>query len=346
MKFKYLFVLLLVTASLGAYTTPDDTPQSILSNGRTSLAFTSSDNIAVLTENSGANQVIFIAVATSTVDVQVETLGFVSPFYEYQLNDGTNFNFTNQGPDRLIPGLVYNFIGNNTSHPLRIYITDSQGNSTVFIDNLINGSSQNFVLDPNVDYSNYTKLYVCNSHPSMSGTFNVATGLNWIITYSLKPGEDSSSLSIDSTTGEVTLIEDPDFESKSSYAFTVVATDPSGNISEKAVTLAINDVEETAASVEEDPSWVPQGWVYYAWPYAYSFSEGRWYFFNESDTQWRVNMTSGVWGTLDVASGWNYYAWPYSYSFDEGAWHWYNNDTQWVVDLFSGEWATFGGYED
>ena len=100
--------------------------------------------------------------------------------------------------------------------------------------------------------------------------------------------------------------------------------------------------EETAASVEEDPSWVPEGWVYYAWPYAYSFSEGRWHFFNELDTQWRVNMTSGVWGTLDAASGWNYYAWPYSYSFDEGAWHWYNNDTQWVVDLLSGEWATFG----
>ena len=102
---------------------------------------------------------------------------------------------------------------------------------------------------------------------------------------------------------------------------------------------SFDDAEE---EVEEDPNWVPEGWVYYAWPYAYSFSEGRWHFFNESDTQWRVNLTSGVWGTLDAASGWNYYAWPYSYSFDEGAWHWYNNDTQWVVDLFSSEWATFG----
>ena len=162
------------------------------------------------------------------------------------------------------------------------------------------------------------------------------------VTYSLKEGEDSSSFSIDSTSGDITLIESPDYESKSSYAFTVIATDPSGNTSEKTVTLAINDVEETAASVEEDPSWVPEGWVYYAWPYAYSFTEARWYFFDEPVTQWRVNLTSVAWGTLDVASGWNYYAWPYSYSFDEGAWHWYNNDTQWVVDLLSGEWATFG----
>jgi hypothetical protein len=92
----------------------------------------------------------------------------------------------------------------------------------------------------------------------------------------------------------------------------------------------------------EDPVWVPQGWVYYSWPYAYSFSEGRWHFFNESDTQLRVNTTSREWSTLDAASGWNYYAWPYSYSFDEGAWHWYNNDTQFVVDLISRVWSTFG----
>ena len=90
------------------------------------------------------------------MNVQVETLGFDSPFYEFQLNDGTNFNFINQGLDKLIPGIIYNITGNNISYPLRIYITDSQGNSTVLIDNLINGSSQSFVLDPNIDYSNYS----------------------------------------------------------------------------------------------------------------------------------------------------------------------------------------------
>ena len=107
-------------------------------------------------------------------------------------------------------------------------------------------------------------------------------------------------------------------------------------------TETVESVEDSIETTDEDSSWVPQGWVYYTWPYAYSFSEGRWYFFNESDTQWRVNLTSAEWGTLDAASGWNYYAWPYSYSFDEGAWHWYNNDTQWVVDLLSGVWSTFG----
>ena len=89
------------------------------------------------------------------------------------------------------------------------------------------------------------------------------------VTYSLKPVEDYTSFSIDSTTGDVRIVEDPDYESKSSYSFTVIASDPFGNTSQKAVTLAINDVEEiesaeeTAASVEEDPSWVPEGWVYF-----------------------------------------------------------------------------------
>ena len=109
------------------------------------------------------------------------------------------------------------------------------------------------------------------------------------------------------------------------------------------VDIGVNvNYEDEVVTAEEDTSWVPDGWVYYVWPYAYSFSEGRWHFFNESDTQWRVNLTSGEWGTLDAASGWNYYAWPYSYSFNKEVWHWYNNDIQWVVDLLSGEWSTFG----
>ena len=90
------------------------------------------------------------------------------------------------------------------------------------------------------------------------------------------------------------------------------------------------------------PTWEPQGWVYFNWPYAYSFSEGRWHFFNESDLQWRVNLSNGAWDELADATGWNYYNWPYSYSTDEGTWHWYNADTQWVVDLISGVWARLG----
>jgi hypothetical protein len=92
----------------------------------------------------------------------------------------------------------------------------------------------------------------------------------------------------------------------------------------------------------ESPVWEPQGWVYFSWPYAYSFTEGRWHFFDISNTQWRVNLSNSQWGTLADATGWNYYAWPYSYSSDQSTWHWYDSNTQWVVDLVSGVWAQLG----
>jgi len=93
---------------------------------------------------------------------------------------------------------------------------------------------------------------------------------------------------------------------------------------------------------EPTPIWEPQGWVYFSWPYAYSFTEGRWHFFNEANTQWRVNLSNSKWGTLAEATGWNYYTWPYSYSSDQSTWHWYDSNTQWVVDLISGVWARLG----
>ena len=66
------------------------------------------------------------------------------------------------------------------------------------------------------------------------------------VIYSLKPGnnDDAAAFSIDSTSGQVTLSVDPDHETQSSYAFTVVATDAAGNSSEQAVALAVNDLNE------------------------------------------------------------------------------------------------------
>ena len=93
---------------------------------------------------------------------------------------------------------------------------------------------------------------------------------------------------------------------------------------------------------EPTPIWEPQGWVYFSWPYAYSFTEGRWHFFDISNTQRRVNLSNSEWRKLSEARGWNYYAWPYSYSSDQSTWHWYDSNTQWVVDLISGVWARMG----
>ena len=67
------------------------------------------------------------------------------------------------------------------------------------------------------------------------------------LSYSLKPGTgDASAFSIDASSGAVALVGNPNFESKSAYSFTVVATDAAGNASEQAVSLSVNDLDEVA----------------------------------------------------------------------------------------------------
>ena len=61
-----------------------------------------------------------------------------------------------------------------------------------------------------------------------------------------------SPLSINPTTGEVTLLDNPDYESLDSYDFTVTATDTSGNTADQAVTLSVNNVDEVAPTVTSD----------------------------------------------------------------------------------------------
>ena len=120
---------------------------------------------------------LFFATALNclAVDVLVSTTGWTSPYYTFSIDDGAaDFNFINSGPDSLITGTVYTFTGSNTSgHPFSMYITDSLGNTTNLISNLSARDSQTFTLDPNTDYSSYTKTYICDYHPSMVGSFNI-----------------------------------------------------------------------------------------------------------------------------------------------------------------------------
>lgn len=64
-------------------------------------------------------------------------------------------------------------------------------------------------------------------------------------TYSIKSNVgDASLVSINSSTGEVTLNTSADFEAKSIYTFTVVVTDNGALTGEKSVTVTVTDVNE------------------------------------------------------------------------------------------------------
>ncbi|MDP2613894.1 cadherin repeat domain-containing protein, partial [Oceanobacter sp. 2_MG-2023] len=62
-------------------------------------------------------------------------------------------------------------------------------------------------------------------------------------------GTDASLFSINSATGEATLLADADYETKPSYSFTVTATDGAGNFTNQAVTLAVNNLDEAAPTI-------------------------------------------------------------------------------------------------
>ena len=87
-----------------------------------------------------------------------------------------------------------------------------------------------------------------NSNVGQTVYIAAATDAN-NITYSLKAVDDHAAFSINSSTGAVTLSTNPDYETKGSYSFTVVATDVAGNASEQVVTLNVNNLDEVAPTI-------------------------------------------------------------------------------------------------
>ena len=69
------------------------------------------------------------------------------------------------------------------------------------------------------------------------------------VTYGLKAGGDAEALTIDAHTGVVSLQSGAlDYETKSSYSFTVIANDGI-NATEQAVTVDVNNLDETAPTI-------------------------------------------------------------------------------------------------
>src|SRR4029077_6364684 len=67
--------------------------------------------------------------------------------------------------------------------------------------------------------------------------------------YSLVAGGDAAALTINASTGEVTLASGTlDYETKKAYTFTVRATDAAGNTADRAVTVSVVNKDEVAPS--------------------------------------------------------------------------------------------------
>ncbi len=135
-----------------------------------------------------------------------------------------------------------------TSYTFTVVATDAAGNAseqavTVGVTNVdevaptISSSATGTALE------NQNLLYTASS---TDATDYVAGATS----YSLKTGGDAALLSINASTGAVTLSSgNLNYEGKTSYTFTVVATDAAGNASEQAVTVGVTNVDEVAPTI-------------------------------------------------------------------------------------------------
>ncbi len=212
----------------------DETPPSI----------TSSASADALDESTGANQIVY-TVTSSDPDVATGSTRYSLK----EIDDYVNFTIDSaSGEVRLTANPDYETI---TGYAFTVVATDAAGNSneqsvSLAINNvdevapvITSGADASHVTDnAGVDQMVYTATSI-DSIDFLGGTTS----------YRLKAVDDFSSFSIDATSGEVTLNDNPDYETKASYNFTVVATDTAGNSSEQSVAVAVDNVDEVAPTI-------------------------------------------------------------------------------------------------
>ncbi len=206
---------------------------------------TSGATATAIGENNGAGQVVYTVTSTDSADASIGSTS-------YSLKAGADAALLRINAST---GAV-TLIGNpdhetKASYSFTVVATDAAGNAseqavTLNINDLdevaptITSAATASAIDENSSAGQvvYTVTSTDNGDVSSGST-----------SYSLKAGADAALFSIDAATGTVTLIGNPDHESKASYSFTVVATDADGNASEQAVTLNINDLDDLAPTI-------------------------------------------------------------------------------------------------
>ncbi|MGE6101928.1 cadherin repeat domain-containing protein, partial [Aeromonas salmonicida] len=206
---------------------------------------TSAATASAINENSGAGQVVYTATSTDSGDVSTGSTSYSlkagADAELFSIDVATGTVTLTGNPDHESKG----------SYSFTVVATDAAGNA----------SEQTVTLNIN-DLDDVAPAITSGATAS---AINENSGAGQVVytatstdsgdlssgstSYSLKAGTDAGLFSIDASTGAVTLIGNPDHETKPSYSFTVVATDAAGNASEQVVTLNVNDLDEVAPSI-------------------------------------------------------------------------------------------------
>ncbi|MDP2507314.1 cadherin repeat domain-containing protein, partial [Oceanobacter sp. 3_MG-2023] len=233
-KASYSFV---VTATDGAGNHTDQAVTLAVNNlDEAAPTITSGATATSIDENSGAGQVVYTAAADDSADISDGVTFSLSG------DDAAYFSINSAtGEVTLLADADYE---TKPSYSFTVTATDGAGNFT----------DQAVTLDVNdLDesgpvFNSGTLADAIDENSGASSIIYTAATDDATAVYSLS-GTDASLFSINSATGEVTLLADADYESKSSYSFTVTATDGAGNHTDQTVTLAVNNLDEVAPTI-------------------------------------------------------------------------------------------------
>ncbi|MDX9815157.1 MAG: cadherin domain-containing protein, partial [Sulfurimonadaceae bacterium] len=238
-------VIIRATDNIG-YT--DQNVAITVTNVNEAPVITSSATATAIDENSGAGQVVYTVTSTdvdASATVSYSLSGTDASLFTIDSTSGevtltANPNFENKS------SYSFNVIATDNGT-----LTDTKA-VTLAINNVneapvITSSATATAIDENIGAGQV--VYTVTS---------IDVDASATVSYSLS-GTDASLFTIDSTSGEVTLTANPNFENKSSYSFNVIATDNGTLTDTKAVTLSINDVNEAPEGTVTISGTVTQG---------------------------------------------------------------------------------------
>ena len=219
----------------------------------TADVITSGDSADAIDENSGEGQVIYTATSEDLVDDSVNVTYHLSEDSDAALsiNAESGEVTLNADPDHEA----------QAEYSFGVFATDGAGNVS---------ATQSVTLDINdlddsapvitssdvllaIDEANSANGEDTSGQVVYTAIADDTADISDGVTFSLA-GEDASAFSIDEASGEVSLQDNPDYEAKASYAFTVVSTDAAGNVTSKDVELLINNVDEVDPTITSSAS--------------------------------------------------------------------------------------------
>jgi hypothetical protein len=200
---------------------------------------TSGATAVAIDENSGANQVVYTAIADDSDDI--------SDGFTFSLAEDSDVGLSIDASTGVVTLATNPDHEAQSQYDFAVIATDTAGNAseaqsvTLDINNL-DESAPNITSDTEVNVVNNGG----DNQVIYTAVADDSSDISGGVTFSFAEGSDAV-LSIDAATGTVTLNEIPDPEVESQYNFTIIATDAAGNVGqEKAVTVSVNFVDETA----------------------------------------------------------------------------------------------------